>query len=365
MKKNKQNINIYIVQPQLAAYRIPVYEQMGVDGPEITVFHEGGLDGADTVIPHCNTKILRRIKFVKGYYQKGLIKNIFKKKPEKIFYYADLKNVTLWISIIICKIYGGDFYLHGQGVFKKIILNKFEKFIWYLALKLCTKFIAYNELVSNEMEVIFPKFKTKITYCNNTLQDSFLVDIVPNIYKNKGILFIGRIREGANVELLADAVVDVNNKCCENDYITLHIIGIGESLIKLKEKYAVYSFIKWHGKIYSNIKISKISEYCSIGVYPGDGGLSVVHYMSLGLFPIVHNTWKKHMGPEPWYVKNISERFLFERNSSDSLKKVILAVFSDDERLIELRYSSRKFFEYLSTPSYSCRLLNIINLQKV
>lgn len=363
MEENKQNI--YIIQPQLAVYRIPVYEQMGMDSPEVTVFHEGGLDGADTVIPHCKTKILRRINFIKGYYQKGLIFNILKKKPEKIFYYADLKNMTLWLSIIICKIYGGDFYLHGQGVFKKADLNKFEKLIWYLALRLCTKFIAYNELVSHEMEVLFPSIQKKITYCNNTLQDSFLMNIIPNIYRNKGILFIGRIREGANIELLANAVIEINMKNLNKDYITLNIVGIGDAFVKLKEKYITYSFIKWHGKIYSNMEIAKIAEYCSIGVYPGDGGLSVVHYMSLGLFPIVHGAWKKHMGPEPWYVKNISEQFLFDRNSSDSLKKIIVDVFSDDERLIELRHRSRKFFEYLSTPSYSNRLLNIINPKKI
>ncbi|TCL07334.1 glycosyltransferase [Sodalis ligni] len=297
-------MKIFIVQPKLASYRIPVYENIAKENNTVYVFHEGALDGSDINIPLCQSKLLRRYSFSKIYYQKGLLEKIIKEKPDKIFYYADLKNLTLWFSLILAKIFNIEIYLHGQGLFKKIKIHITDKLIWSLALAFCTKFIAYNQYVSDEMERAFPSSKNKISKCDNTLEDSQLYEMKPLIEDNNGILFIGRIRDGVNLDLLIEAVQIINNKHNEKqEKYSLHIIGDGEMLEEMKREYNDLDFIKWYGKIYSHSDIELIARQCSIGVYPGDGGLSVVHYMALGLFPLVHGSWKRHMGPEPWYVK--------------------------------------------------------------
>lgn len=355
-------MNLFIVQPKLATYRIPIYSDLGRKFDAVTVFHEGSLDGMDSSIEHCESRLLKRVTFIKGYYQKGLIASMIRKKPDNIFFYADLNNITLWISLLLAKILGIRLYLHGQGFFKKTRISLADKILWMFAIKLSTKFIAYNQLVSDEMMATLPSLKKKIRFCSNTLQDNELLTYSPAYNPNNGILFVGRIRDDVNLNLLIDAVANINFNSKVNEKIKLHIIGGGAALNEMKAKYINQDNITWHGKIYSNAEIAEIAQNCSIGVYPGDGGLSVVHYMSLGLFPVVHDSWKLHMGPEPWYTTSISDNYFFERNSQKSLENVIANLFANDNRsyLVTLRKQSRQKFEALSQPSYSEQIFKII-----
>lgn len=353
-------MSLFIVQPKLAAYRLPVYYGMGKIDREITVFHEGGLDGGSTKIKNCDSILIKRQRLFKGYYQKRLLSSILSKKPNSVFFYADLKNVTLWLTLMLSKFQHFDVFLHGQGIFKKTKVSYFEKIIWRFALSLCTKFIGYNNFVTDEMKRVFPYQINKIVACNNTLEDPVLKLYQPKFKLNVGILFIGRIRENVNIELLINAVTNINAHQSPEEQLHLHIIGGGEALAGMKTRWSEDKNISWHGKLYDNSDIASIAENCSIGIYPGDGGLSVVHYMSLGLLPIVHNEWKKHMGPEPWYVTEISKNYFFQRDDQTSLKQAIENAFDDSHNLLHLRRRSREYFESLSDPAYSMRLMKII-----
>ena len=356
-------MSFFLIQPKLADYRIRLYEELGKKINDIFVFHEGGLDINETGIENCTAMVIKRINFKYFYIQLGIFNKLISHNPTKIFVFADLKNLTLWLCLFYGIITGNKVFLHGQGVFKKKHVSNVTKFIWGFALRLCYKFIAYNEFVSSEMNIFFPKYRHKICFCSNSLQDENLNRSNDTFEKNYGILFVGRIREGSKLELLLATIVNINKKRLNvgKSLLQLHIIGSGTERNELETKYQNHNFIFWYGMIYEPVTIAKIAQYCSVGIYPGDGGLSIVHYMGMGLYPLVHNDWKSHMGPEPWYVTKLESPITFKRDSQASLESAIDSLFLDESLLYKRRMNARDFFISLNTPDYATRLYNILD----
>ena len=87
----------------------------------------------------------------------------------------------------------------------------------------------------------------------------------------------------------------------------------------LSKQYLGNKTIIFYGKVYDQEKIAKISRQCFIGCYPGQAGLSIVHYMSLSLPPLVCADLTSHMGPEPSYIKNGINGFFFDEYSEESI----------------------------------------------
>jgi len=148
----------------------------------------------------------------------------------------------------------------------------------------------------------------------------------------------------------------------DNIKLTLDIVGDGEKRVEL-EKYAnkLNLDINFLGAIYDDELISNLSKDCKIGVYPGDAGLSVVHYMSLSLVPIVHSDLTKHMGPEPSYIKNNENGLMFIRNDKNSLAKVIRKALKNQELSINLSKNAFNTYESLLSPTMADKLMHTMN----
>ena len=94
-----------------------------------------------------------------------------------------------------------------------------------------------------------------------------------------------------------DLLIRATNLLFEEGFpIHLHIVGVKGNNNKQ---------LSYYGNVDPS-DIPEVSNNCHIGVYPGDAGLSVLHYMCLGLCPVTHSSLRVHSGPEPAYVHIIS-----------------------------------------------------------
>jgi hypothetical protein len=80
--------------------------------------------------------------------------------------------------------------------------------------------------------------------------------------------------------------------------------------------------------------------------------------MSLSLIPIVHGSLEKHMGPEPSYIQNGYNGFLFERNSAINLAKTIKKALKQKD--LKIAINAFETYIKLLNPSMAKKFINII-----
>jgi hypothetical protein len=109
--------------------------------------------------------------------------------------------------------------------------------------------------------------------------------------------------------------------------------------------------------LYDQSKIAEISKKCFIGCYPGNTGLSVVHYMSLSLPCLIHDNLTKHQGPEPSYVVDKYNGRLFRYDDKDNFEQVLKEMFDTSHIYGNNAY---KTYIELTEPSYAQRMINAL-----
>jgi glycosyltransferase involved in cell wall biosynthesis len=350
----KENYSLAIVQPILTSYRLPLFTNMSESFKEVNVYaqlpsSEFGIcgyqyDGFKFHPIKWKGKCLRFINISQVY-------NIYKFN-EKIIHVADFKYMSLWFLILLCFFSRKKIWLHGQGGYKREGILQY--LVYFISIFLSNGYICYSDFSSQELKKMMPDFlHKKISVVNNSLYLNPVSELMLDecFYKKNDVIYIGRIRDGCGLDLLLSA--------CHEAGLVCHVIGEcrGRFAISLIEKYPTAIF---HGAVYDNVKIEEYAKICFAGVYGGDAGLSVVHYMALGLVPIVHNNVKKHMGPEPSYIKHMFNGMLFERGSMKSLVEQLFILRSDSSLRKKLMISALESYNKLSKPSMDEKFYNII-----
>lgn len=318
--------------------------------------NENGFDYADAKKINMVSNDTKSIIFNRLKYSTKIVSEIYKEKPDLILSHIDIKNLSCWLAMIMAKIIGIKYYSYGHGAYKKTNHHGLYKIIFSTAIKLHEKYICYNSYVLSD----FKRFigDKKLAYIDNTI--IFNETVTPEEKENleNSILFIGRLRESSNIDMLINACAEIN----KTNNLELHIIGDGTISDEIKSKIKSLSFIKFHGKIFDSKKIAEISKKCKFACYPGDSGLSVVHYMSLSLPPIIHGDIKMHMGPEPSYIKNMENGIVFVRNNSESLKeKIQFAINLPKNEYINLSSNTFKMYQELCKVNFAEEFYKIVN----
>ncbi|GAB6069238.1 hypothetical protein JCM30760_03350 [Thiomicrorhabdus hydrogeniphila] len=348
-----------IVQPYLTKYRLPVFKVLAEKYDVCLIASEskdyGELDLPDNI----KTVILKQKSVLSNalFWQIGLVSKILKEKPQLLFITANPRYLSTWLTIFIAKLCGVKVLLHGQGLYRKKTISFFNKVVYFLFNLLSDRYIAYTELSKDSLSSLPIYKKTRVA-------DNSIVNQYPVHHKNtnaNGILFVGRLRNGANIELLINAVINVNDDTSFNKQsIELYIVGGGTSLETYKSEYKEYPFIHFLGEIYDTKEVSNISLNCFASCYPGDAGLSVLHYQSLSLPPIIHSEMHSHMGPEPSYVVNNFNGIYFKRNSLKSLQEAISKLVNNPTQLSNMQHNTFKTYTKLTNPSLPERFDAII-----
>lgn len=349
--------SLFIIQPVLTSYRLEFFNELSSNFNSTTIYsiHNSGNGFNNNIKGKFNSIHTLLIgDRAKAYYQKGIISSIIKNKPSAIFLTADLRAIHYFIILIISKMLKIPIFPHGQGLYDKpnpSLIHRvlFKTTIWLSSAYICYTKSAYQTLIGIGVKA------EKLSIMDNTIVNEFPVRFEDKKNIDNKLLYIGRLRKGCNLELLFDVMKILEEK---NIRLTLDIIGDGEQRAQL-ESYSnkLELNINFLGAIYDYELISAISKDSMIGIYPGDAGLSVVHYMSLSLVPIVHSNLSKHMGPEPSYVQDNKNGVTFKRNSSQDLSKVLLNLLSDKEKIRLLSVNAFQSYTSLSEPSMASKLL--------
>ena len=357
---------LFIIQPILASYRRSMFDELTESFDEVLVFANtkpGNGFNVSTLgkfnVLHTNTVRFGSVL----YYQCGIILEFLKRKPNAVFMTADFRAINFWLLLLIAYCYSIPVFSHGQGVYDKphTPLKWLYRILFSFVARLSSKYICYTESVRHSLLRLGISAES-LAVVQNTLVNN--VPVMPALRVQSGnavsgLFFVGRLREDCCLELLFDAMLILKK---QGYYLALDVVGDGDlkSLLKQQAKKLEID-VKFHGAIYSDQKVSDISTKCVLGVYPGDAGLSVVHYMSLSLVPVIHSCAAEHMGPEASYIIENENGLLFERNNSHSLAAAIARALSNSEHTALL--SERAFLTYtnLSDPSMGAQLHQIMS----
>ena len=348
-------MRLLIVQPFLAKYRIPVFEELAesyevlLAAEESTSYGGRPLEGLTKVsFSRLKNRGLLRGRLI---WQSGLLKIIVGFKPDIVFLSANPRQLSLWVALFLLMFLESKVVLHGQGLYNKTP-SLFYRAQFFLFSVLSDKYVCYTDSCRVPLKgmSIYPK---------TVVAENSIVNAAPfkkTTISENGILYIGRFRDGCKLDLLIEAVGSMNNSGIA---IELHVIGSGDK--NYEKKYSSLSYVTFYGEIYDSAKITSISKKCFSGCYPGDAGLSILHYMSLSLPPIVHSCLTQHMGPEPSYIIDGINGIFFERNDKASLVIAITKIHKDKELLNKLQANAFGTYQKLTRPSLGGRILKILN----
>jgi len=356
---------VCIVQPILSNYSLSVFRELA-EHCQIDLLHSGAPPesgfGQVSLPDAPNLRSFQVATFKPlgdrlGIFQRGLLRYIFRHRPDVLLLTANMRNLSFWGAVLCGRFLGIPVYAHGHGPFKKKGIGIAYRWAMPTLLRLVTSYICYAPAVRQSF-IDYGFDDKKLTIAHNSVVNPFPVRPEEKQGNEKGILFVGRLRSGSNLQLLLRVVARMR----ENDSlpIFLHVIGTGEEAARLREMVRDCPWVVLHGEVYDARRIREVSLDCFVGCYPGDAGLSVVHLMSLSLPVVTHNDLHAH-GPEPSFIRDGVSGLLYDHaDPEQSLYHALRSLASDPARVAEMRRNAFADYHSLAHPSLAERLWAII-----
>ncbi|WP_043283544.1 glycosyltransferase family 4 protein [Paraburkholderia oxyphila] len=354
---------LFYVQPLIARYRIEVIESLNrlfsvkvfacSEGVEASGFSRERPDCDEFVETHIAGLPSRRIRM-----QKRVLSRIVLERPDAVLIFADVRYLSLWFALVAGRMVRVPVLIHGQGLYRHRSAGLLRTACYRLAVALAVRYVCYTEASRRSLiDIGCPV--AKLVVANNSLTVSCGVEPAIKTGTENGILFIGRLREGSEIEPLIDVVGQLHG---EGSDITLHVIGDGEHGERLKRKYGDRSYVIWYGAVFDDNAIAAISLRCRVGCYPGSAGLSVVHMFALSLPPIVHDHLPLHMGPEPGYIEDGRTGFFFSRDGgTDALAATLRRIWAlPPEAMRATATAAHAVYGQLNSPTLGHQLAEIV-----
>ena len=297
-----------------------------------------------------------------GQFQSGLVSYLAHGRPDAVIIFANPRYISYWLVLIAGKIMHIPIYSRGHGLYKKVKVSMGYKILYSTMINLSEKYLCYTDSVR---DTLLPLVKNpdKLAVDYNTQYNEFPVPPQEKTGQEKGILFIGRLRERCGIEELIAAVRGL--RAGGTFDLDLHIIGDGVLGNWVRERSKDDAWIHYHGMVYEDRQIQEISRECRFGVFPGDAGLSVVHMMSLSLPPLTHNYMYTHMGPEPSYIRSGENGWFYDKlSTTQTLSSVIADLAKIPPAEMQLMQTHAfQTYQKLSDPPFHERLWLILNLK--
>ena len=357
---------VCIIQPILTDYCMPVFSELSGNCQVDLVFSRSNTasgfgEVARPEIPGVRYFVVPTLKpFGEklGMIQWGLGRYIRREKPDAIFTFANPRYSSFWTALLWGRLLRIPTYAHGHGLYKKHEISTLYRLMMTALLKLVTSYICYAPMVRQSfIDHGFSDRKLKVAH--NSVVNRFPVPPQEKTGGEKGILFVGRLRQGSNVRLLVRVMERIRRM--DGLPLTLHVIGTGEEGELLQKESSGRPWIVFHGEVYNQKQIREISLDCFLVCYPGNAGLSVVHMMSLSLPVITHDDLPSHQGPEPSFIRHGVGGLLYDRkNPQEPLYQAIKSLASDPLLLAKMRQSAFDDYQNLVNPSLAARFWSIL-----
>ncbi len=355
-------MKVFYVQPLVPSYRREVVDTLAREFV-LTVLSDmkhatknGFVSGLGSYVEVVDCPMLWSRRFGLGY-QKGVIGRLVRDRPNVVLAAGNPRDISYWFMLVVAKCLGVKVVSHSQGPFKAGQIGWLRCCAYKCITFLSDRVVLYNKYaLSRFVECVGPS--RKLSVAENSLSLSATVAPSERSGLEMGILFVGRLRAGCNLELLVEAALELRKAGVP---VTVEVVGGGELEAEYRERFKE-SWINWHGMLYDHQAIAEVSRACRVGCYPGSAGLSVVHMFGLALPPIVESDVGRHMGPEPAYVVDGVNGFLFSGgNEGSGLKEVLMRAFSLEPQVIRrLSEGARMEYDRLTMPPLGVRLKRVI-----
>lgn len=356
---------LLIVQPYLTAYRLPVFDALARHFPGTLLASSPPPAGSGYGEPDIvGTAIRRHVRLPERrllggrlLWQQGLLTLILRERPARILITANPRALSTWAALLLGRLLGIPCHGHGQGFYDKPAPPRWLVLTYRAMLALMRRYIAYS--ASGAESLRRAGVNGRLAVADNSLELDAITSPAEKSGGETGVLFLGRLREGHRLELLIESLGAARQRT--GLPLQLHIVGDGAERAALQQRYADALWLHWHGGRYGHAAVRDIARDCRVGCYPGDAGLSVVHYMGLSLVPVVHDRLDLHMGPEPSYVIDGDNGRRFDHaDARASLAEVLVQLFtSDDCRTLAVRAHAR--YRALNEPPLGVRIARILD----
>lgn len=355
---------LLIIQPYLADYRLPVFDELtkkfettliSTEPDRSLGFGELSTEGLGF---NADIRVKEFMLFGRRMArQAGVVSYIVKFKPDIIFTFANPRYISFWATLIVARLLGLKVLSHGQGLYRKKEMNVSIRLVFKMIIGLSSAYIGYTDLSRKSLFGVAND--KKLFVAENAIVNRFDVHSDLKRGDEQGVLFIGRLRENTGIHQLINVLEMLNKESYSP--VVLHVIGSG-CLEKEFLSHKRHGWIEWYGEQYDQRVIRKVSMKCRVGCYPGSAGLSIVHYMSLSLPPIVHDNLPAHMGPEPSYIVDGKNGFLFDfHHPEKGLYDLLDSIFCGGKDIHDVQKNAYQTYIDLTRPSMAEKIEKIID----
>jgi hypothetical protein len=317
-------MKLVAVLPSPLEYRLNEYIRLSKDIEDVKILLGNGSDSvsnsAENFIAKFDTIPCSVFKFYKFFFQTNTIKVFLERNYDFFFIQAHFRYIDFWLIVLLNVFLRYPVVVHGQGLYRYPQSNFLRNLAYYVVLKSTFKYLFYTEECRDDFvarQIIKNNYE-KCVFANNFYRLASVV-VPKDKSENHEILFIGRLRDGNGLDEFLEVAVQKTNR-------KINIIGGGEGLESLKNKFKDCASIEFHGPITDERSIALISDRCGYGIYPGNAGLSVLHYAGLGLIPMFHCDFTKHSGPEYQFFSPMFDEICFPKNDFGTLLDNIEAI---------------------------------------
>ena len=304
-----------------------------------------GRNGSD--IKTLDLSLLKRAKEVpvmnlpfSCYWQKGIVKLLFRKEYKTYFLLGELKSISTWAFIIFARLLFPRkhvyFWSHGwygrETRIKKILKKMFFKLAdgtflygnYARSLMIENGFRGANLFVIHNSLDYDRQLELRKTITPTGLYKKHFGNDRPNL------IFIGRLTFSKKLDLLLEALKLLKEK---GKVFNLTLVGDGEAYRNLHDlavEKELCEYVWFYGACYDEQTNAELIFNADLCVSPGNVGLTAMHSMMFGTPVITHGCFK-YQGPEFESIHPGVTGDFFEMGNAGSLAACISAWFDRHE----------------------------------
>ena len=265
-------------------------------------------------------------------WQRGVLPKLISKDYDSVIFLGDMKLITNWLGILICKIKGKKTALWTHGVYGNE--KSFKKSLRLLFLSLVDDIFLYE---SRAREILmkhkFPINNLHVVYNSINLKEQTKIYKALDFEKKSpndkyfNLVFFGRLTKIKKIDLAINAAIQLHKT---NKKYKLKIVGNGPQETYLKSLVLganAQKFITFENAKYSEDEIGRMFMESDLLISPGNVGLNAVHAMTYGTPVLTHGNFNNQM-PECQIIVEEFNGLLHQEDNLSSIQEKVMQWFS-------------------------------------
>ncbi|WP_298789311.1 glycosyltransferase [uncultured Allomuricauda sp.] len=336
---------VLFVTYKLQSYRIPILDIVGRDSNiDLTVLHSS-----------------KKSDYSGGHFEEKIIS--FKKTGNFTSYNKEFTNLIDEFDVIVCM-----FYLFNLS-FLKLALKRNRKIkliFWGIGVRASYNSTFDAPTIMNNIRYFLARRSDAMLFYSDYARDKYIkkglnekklfvmnntVEVLnseQNTASKDKIIFIGSLYKQKKIFELLESYREAVNGFDKKPY-ELHIVGGGQEFETIQDwikANKLSQYIKLHGAVFEEEKLSKLFSTAYACISPGQAGLSVLKSFGYGVAFITHEN--AITGGERLNIVNGKNGLLF----SDFLElpEIIMDIFKNPEDFVAMGKNAKLFYNTNRTP---------------